>query len=341
MEISLEQYEKIQDYLDGRMKPQEEEDFLIQIETNIFLKENFEFEKELRQNIVSILDKKDLFEKQSIDNEAEKDFNDTASIKSLIKKAGIEWEEENKEILHPVAENIPDIKHRQQKGKVINLRSWIVIVAAACIAFAIISVVWFMQRASSPELVKTNETRIAKKDSNNNMAKTNPNDSTSTIHSPAKKINYIALFKKYYAKDKDNPEMPDLLAAVPENYKNGDYSFRKINLDNIPVSRGSSKDKNSRQNILQLGHYYKGLSYIETNSDKKAIEQLKWVIENARNEKIKIKAQWYLALIYLKSNENKKAVPLLFSLSKNGTAIPYNKKARNILLAIDTIQNHD
>ena len=42
MEISLEQYEKIQDYLDGRMKPQEEEDFLIQIETNIFLKEKEE-----------------------------------------------------------------------------------------------------------------------------------------------------------------------------------------------------------------------------------------------------------------------------------------------------------
>lgn len=340
METSLEQYEKIQDYLDGRMPQQEEKDFLNQMESNIFLKEKFEFEKELRQNLVSILDKKNLFEKQTSNYETDKNFKDYDSIKSMIKKAATEWEEENKEILHSAAENMNDVKPQQQKAKVLNIQSWIIMATAACIVIAIISLVWFLQKPSSPEMVKRNENRVTKKDSNNNLSKTIPNDSIKNIQSGTKKINYITLFQKYYAKDKDNPEMPDLLASVPENYKKGDYSFRKINLNKIPLSRGSSNDKNSRQNILQLGHYYKGLSYIETNNDKTAIEQLKWVTENAGNQKIKIKAQWYLALIYLKSNENKKAIPLLVSLSKNQTADPYNKKAHDILLT-GSIRNGD
>lgn len=341
MEIPLEQYGKIQNYLDGRMTPQEEKDFLAEIENNISLKENFEFEKELRQNLGSILDKKNLFEKESAYNEADKDFNDTDFIKNLIKKAGSEWEEENKEILHPVAENIIDIKRRQQKAKVINLQSWTIMTAAACIVIAIISLVWFIQRPSSPGLVKRNENPVSGKDSNNNIGKAIPNDTIKNINPQTQKVNYAALFKKYYTKDTANPAMPELLAMVSEKYKNGDYSFREINLDKVPLTRGSSNDINSRQNILQLGHYYKGLSYIETNDDKKAIENLQWVIENANNEKIKIKARWYLALIYLKNDENKKAVPLLSSLSKNDTAAPYNKNAQDILLAIGTSQNRD
>ena len=124
--------------------------------------------------------------------------------------------------------------------------------------------------------------------------------------------------------------MPDMLAMVPANYKNSDYSFREIDLDKVPISRGSSNDINSKQNILQLAHYYKGLSYVETNDYKKAIENLQWVITNAINDQIKIKAQWYLALIFLKEG-NKKANALLLSVSKNDKAIPYNRKAGDIL----------
>lgn len=341
MQITLEQYENIQNYLDGRMTPQEENDFLIRLENDISLNENFEFEKELRQNLGSILDKKNLFEKESIYNDTDKDFKDTDSIKSLIENAGNEWEQENKEILHPVTENIIGTKHKQQKTKFISLQSWIIIAAAACIVIAIISLVWFIQKPSSTVLVKTNENPVNRKDSNSNIAKTIPNDSIKNINPQTHKVNYAALFKKYYRKDTANPAMPELLAMVSEKYKNGDYSFREINLDKVPLTRGSSNDINTRQNILQLGHYYKGLSYIETNDDKKAIENLQWVIENANSEKIKIKAQWYLALIYFKNDENKKAISLLSSISKNDSAAPYNKNAHDILLAIGTTQNHN
>ena len=132
-------------------------------------------------------------------------------------------------------------------------------------------------------------------------------------------------------KDLSNPPMPDVLAMVPGNYKRGDYSFQQLDLNKQPHVRGLTEDINSSKNVLQLGHYYKGLSYIETNNNKQAIENLQWVIDSAQNHQLKIKAQWYLALVYLKESNSKKLIPLLSSLSSNSKATPYNRQAGEIL----------
>lgn len=338
MEITLEQYERIQNYLDGIMTPPEEKDFLIELDKNISFKESFEFERDLRQNLTSILDKKNIFDEENAYFKTDKKAEDYDSIKSLIEKAGNEWSEENKKF-SSAAFNISDKESGPGKSKVVHIKSWSVITAAACIVIAIISLVWFSHKDSSTLIVKSNSTNDIKKDSGStNIVKTIPNDSSKNINPGTQKINYSALFKKYYAKDTSNPKMPDMLAMVPANYRNGDYSFREIDLGKIPISRGSSNDINSKQNILQLAHYYKGLSYVETNDYKKAIENLQWVITNAINDQIKIKAQWYLALIYLKEG-NKKANALLLSVSKNEKAIPYNRKATDILEGLNAQTN--
>ena len=45
MQITLEQYERIQNYLDGIMTPQEEKDFLIELDKNISLKKALNLKK--------------------------------------------------------------------------------------------------------------------------------------------------------------------------------------------------------------------------------------------------------------------------------------------------------
>ena len=154
--------------------------------------------------------------------------------------------------------------------------------------------------STPPSIVKTNDTPLIRKNTNTDITKTIPEDSIKNINPEIQKINVSALAKKYYAKDTASPVMPDLLAMVPADYKKGDYAFREINLNKQPLTRGSSNDINSKQSILQLGHYYKGLSYIETNDNREAIENLQWVIDSALSRQLKIKAQWYMALIYLK-----------------------------------------
>ena len=147
MQLTLEQYERIQKYLDGVMTPREEQEFLVELDQNISLKENFDFEKKLRENLTSIEDKKNLLEKPGEFDDANTTSEDRESIKSLIKKAGNEWEEENKNI-SGVTQFIIDHKPRPHKAKIVNLRSWSVIAAAACVVLAVASLVWFM-----PEII--------------------------------------------------------------------------------------------------------------------------------------------------------------------------------------------
>jgi predicted negative regulator of RcsB-dependent stress response len=173
----------------------------------------------------------------------------------------------------------------------------------------------------------------------NDVTKITPADSIKNIAPEIKKLDGYASFKKYYAKDMSDQPMPELLAMVSSDYQKGNYSYSEtINLANVPNTRGSSADINSKQNILQLGHYYKGLSYIETNENRQAIENLQWVIDSAQSTQLKIKAQWYLALIYLKQNNTKRAVPLLSSLSKNSNEVQYHKQAAEIL---ETLKEQD
>ena len=323
MQITLEQYERIQNYLDGTMTSQEENNFLVDLETDSSLKESFDFEKELRQNLSSIQDKKDLIEKDSDYFETDRNAKDYNLIKSLIEKAGNEWEEEHKKS-QDVNVFVVDNKPRPHKARIFNMQSWIGIAAAACVVLAVAGLVLLWPKSSTPPVAKTIDTLSAKKNANNNLTNITPKDSLKNIYPETKKFDGKASFKKYYAKDLSNPPMPELLAMVSSNYQKGNYSYsERLDLRNVPNTRGASNDINSKQNILQFGHYYKGLSYIETDEDKKAFENLQWVIDSAQSPQLKIKAQWYLALIYLKENNTEKALSLLSSLSKNTNEVQY------------------
>jgi len=332
MQLTLEQYESIQNYLDGLMSAQEQERFTAGLNQNSFLKESFEFEKELRKNLASLLDKKNLFEKEGNYYEVDTAFEHTGAVRSLLEKSRKEWQDENKKL------SLHGNKTPPRRAKIIGMSPWIITAAASCIILAIISLKWFIPGSSfSPSVVQTSDTLLLKEDTSTSNAGIPRHDSIKNIKSQTPKINLAALFKKYHSKDTASPQMPDVLAMVPRNYQNGDYSFQQIDLASQPHVRGSAKDINSPQNILQFGHYYKGLSFIETNDDKKAIENLQWVADSAMSLQLKIKAQWYLALIDLREGNTRKSIALLSSLSKNSKAIPYNRYAGEI---IEKLQQH-
>ena len=268
MQITPEQYENIQNYLNGVMTPDEERAFLNELSQNTTLKESIDFEKELRDNLNSIQGKKELFEKPEDYYEVDKNASDYNSIKSLIETAGDEWEQESKR-LSGTNELIVDNKRRLQKAKIVNIKSWIGIAAAACVILAIASLKLFWPKSYvSPPIAKTTDTSSVKKSTNNNVTKITPNDSIKNSNPEIKKISPAAAFKKYYAKDMSSSPLPELLATVPNDYQRGDYAYNeKIDLEHVPNTRGSSNDINSKQNILQFGHYYKGLSFIETNNN--------------------------------------------------------------------------
>ena len=331
MQITFEQYERIQRYLDGNMEPLEENLFLAELNQDTFLKESLDFENELRHNLSSIGEKKDLLEKYNDYYKTPKSVEDANSILSLIEKAGNEWQEEN---------NMPTItgnhtftnKKEPQTAKVVNMKIWVAVAVSACIVLAVIILVIFIPPKPTPsKIAGIKDISSTKKNTDTEIAKTSSGDSIKKMNPVIKKFDGRAFFKKYYAKDLSNPLMPDLLATVPADYQKGDYSFREIDLGKVANTRGASNDLNSKQNILQLAHYYKGLSYIETKDNKTAVENLRWVIDSAHSPQLKIKAQWYLALIYLDEDNLQKAMPLLLALSKPPNGNSYHTLAAGLL----------
>src|SRR5690606_17612903 len=108
------------------------------------------------------------------------------------------------------------------------------------------------------------------------------------------------LFKQYFKKDDLPANYPLFLAEAFTDYESGNYkTLQQLNLNDLPQTRGTD-ESGSKAIILQLGHYYKGLAFLQTNNTKEAIHHLNWVLNNRPANALRAKAQWYVALVYLK-----------------------------------------
>lgn len=136
-------------------------------------------------------------------------------------------------------------------------------------------------------------------------------------------IDLKMLFEQYFKKDTVPEAYPIFLAEALIDYESGNYAtLQKLNLNDLPQVRGAGD--NDRESILQLGHYYKGISYLETGNTEKAIAHFDWVLKNKPDKALQVKATWFLALAYLKENNREKAAALCRSI--------INKKGNSILI---------
>ena len=121
MQITFEQYERIQRYLDGNMEPLEENLFLAELNQDTFLKESLDFENELKHNLSSIREKKSLLEKYNDYYAPQKSVEDANLILGLIEKAGNEWQEENNMPMGTGSHTFAN-KREPQTAKVVNMK---------------------------------------------------------------------------------------------------------------------------------------------------------------------------------------------------------------------------
>jgi len=142
------------------------------------------------------------------------------------------------------------------------------------------------------------------------------------------------LFRKYFEKDSLPEIYPMVIAEELNQYAIGnDAPIQQLNLSNLPETRGSSSQAD-KQTAQQLGHYFKGIAYLEKGSSQQAIINLQWVIKNSDNKQLTAKAEWYLALSYLKNDNNNEAEILLKKVSQNENNSTYSSKALRLLKSI-------
>ncbi len=208
----------------------------------------------------------------------------------------------------------------------VNRKRWFAIAAAAAILVIVLSVIFLKpEKDIDKDIVQSNDTNSVKKNDTTAITITQPNDSIKTL-------TFIKLYQQYFTTDAVPENYPMYLAEALTNYQSGDYAaIQKLNLADIPEIRGTE----SKQPILELGHYYKGIAFLKTNNTKEAILNLQWVQNNSTDKNLQLKAQWYLALAYLKNNNATEAIKLLKKITDKSTYHRYKNEAKSLLKALE------
>lgn len=197
--------------------------------------------------------------------------------------------------------------------KTIGMKKWLAIGIAASVLIAVAALALFRPKTSTtPPVVQGKDTINNRPAHTPQVVITSPGDSS-------RHIDDTRLFKKYFKKDEPPEEYPMFLAEALAGYESGEYAaILQLNLADIPETRGTG----NKETILQLGHYYKGLSFLQTGNATQAINNLQWVITNSKDRSLQVKATWYQALALIKNNEPQKAIELLTKLDKDASHLP-------------------
>jgi hypothetical protein len=296
MEITLEQYDDIQLYLDGKMEPAPANAFLQELNTNAALKDAFEFERSLRSNLESIAETREILaltrqhDEQASDPAQTDDPANRAFIRDIIRKSAEEWKEGRPAIAAPGS--AAPTGSAAPPAKVVPFRRWTAVAVAASLLIAVAGIVFFQ-------------------------------------HNGHHTADPAELFAAFFKKDTIPNEKYPMLAQAFTGYSNNNYkTLQNYDLENLPTLKGGD---DQRQKLLELGYYYRGISFLATDEPARAMPDLQWVIDHAQTEDLVWKAQWYEALALVKSSHIPAAMALLRSVSSNPKAEGYNRQATDLL----------
>ena len=215
-------------------------------------------------------------------------------------------------------------------GKIKSIQKWLAVAAAVITAFTLFTVFW-QKPGKKEDVTATNNINI-----DTSLQAISPSRETTT--EPAKDssraVDLALLFEQYFKKDVLPEDYPLFLAEALTDYEAGNYiTLQKLNLHNLPQTRGDGEN-DSKENILQLGHYYKGLAFLQTGNTRDAITNLHWVLNNHPDKTLRDKAQWHLALAYLKEGNREKTAAICSKIISNKGNTLLIKNAEKLLDAI-------
>lgn len=310
MKISPEKFERLLRFLDAEMDPEEIAAFEEELKTDPDLRDQLDFQLKLSE----------AFSEKKPEEAGYIDSNE--NLRSILTAAKNKFFKQNDEPVSITGAAKDHHKHIIQ----VNFATWLA--AASVIVLALIAaLVYYSGKNSETQDIAINDSSRIKQDQK--QIEIIPVDTVKNLpnHSPVK-TDYASLARECYTKDPGPADPPLLLAEEIGDYNKGDYqTIQAFDLNNIPKTRGQVNEFE----LKELGHYYKGLSFIETKNNQQARLNLQWVIDSAKNNLLQIKASWYLSLLYLLKDDVKKSEVLLNHVASNKTEAMYKQKAAGLL----------
>lgn len=216
-----------------------------------------------------------------------------------------------------------DEKENSGRG---NLKRTIVIAIAALGLLAVIALTGYkIKKSFNPPIVEVEDTsKVLPSHHKPVVVPVKVSDSTEALKT-------ATLYKQYFSRDTVPQTYPTFLLDAFSAYALGDYSYMlKLDLANVPDAP-TAKEPYTKQQLLQLAHYYKGIAALMTDDTEHAITHLQWVISNPANEVQFVKAKWYLALAYLNVSKTANTIELLKQVERNRASSNHALMAANLL----------
>lgn len=217
------------------------------------------------------------------------------------------------------------------EGRKIRKPVHIVRLLQAAAAIAVILLAVFIFQRSNKAVPPDTAQRTGVDTSNKKVQP--PTDTT--ISEDIAQAKLEALFRRYYKKDSIPSDYPLYLAQAFTDYESGEYStFQRLDLNNIPETRGTGNESAESARLRALGFYFKGLSFLQTNNSIEAIKNLTEVLNNKPDKALTAKARWYLMLAYLKANDRSRAMEecrRIITANENRVLVNNAKRVENSL----------
>ncbi len=206
MEITLGQYDDIQQYLDGKMEPEQAASFLQELRANKDLTEAFEFEKSVRENAQGIRQAREILAvTQALTQNAADDPAADTDVRNLIQQSGREWSQTRTTPPLPQASAPP----MTATAKVIPFR-WTKMAIAASLLIATGSIVFlyiYKNRIEQPAAL------------------------------------FAEYFSKDPVPEGDHPM---LAQALTDYTHNNYTTLKRYDLDNLPTLKGGGEDQRQK-----------------------------------------------------------------------------------------------
>jgi tetratricopeptide (TPR) repeat protein len=327
-------FEKIEDYLNGKMSREERLLFELELGSNKELHAAFQ----LYQDIETEMSNQ---EKYSIQE---------AELNGLLENLN------NRYILSQQPAAV--IPMDEKPGRVRKIQPWkSIAIAAGIIGLIFLGTIWYMQDIQEDAGIAV-DSRRTDTASNHSHADTSlksfpievTEDKVETLDEKknpgqepvqektrkgVEKVNeknanaekLDALFADNFEPDTVPDRRAGPLQSAFVHYENAEFENAITAIENADlniVTRGSKADEKL---VSFYKEYYLGLSYLAINQKTKAVIALEKALTNSPDASCKNKAQWYLSLAYLKTGKLDKIENLLNQLARDKKAGIYQNKA--------------
>ncbi len=303
-------FEKIEDYLSGRMSAEEQLRFEEEMATDKELATDLNVYREI--------------EEEMRDDETHHK-EETALKNSLEKLNKIYFPSSDNSIEQMTEPKIYPLRKKIKPWKIISI-------AAGILGIIALGSILYLNRTKNRAEVAVNKNKVdtshlQKPAPSQNLAENKDTINETNNSRLPENINPETLYAQNFAPDALPEDTEGALEDAFDAYRNKKYKEAIGAINSADLNAATTRSETDTALIKFYAYYYKAQCFLTTGNAAEAIINLKNALDYCVDNYNKIKVNWYLALAYLKTGRLKLSNDLLTKIAADRDETKYKKQA--------------